>query len=80
MSLRYKSPGCIGLPWWLHGKESTCSAGDAALMETRVQPLSWEDSLEKEMETHSCIHAWGNPWTEETGGLQSMGSQESDTT
>ena len=36
--------------------------------------------LEKEMATHSSILAWETPWTEEPGGLQSMGSQESDTT
>ena len=39
-----------------------------------------EDLLEKEMATHSSILAWEIPWTEETGGLQSMGSQESDRT
>ena len=37
-------------------------------------------SLEKEMATHSSILAWEIPWTEEPGRLQSMGSQESDTT
>ena len=37
-----------------------------------------EDSLEKEMAIHSSILAWEIPWTEEPGGLQSMGSQESD--
>ena len=37
--------------------------------------LSWEDPLEKERETHSRIFAWRTPWTEEPGGLQSMGSQ-----
>ena len=40
-----------------------------------VQSLAWEDPLEKEMETHSSILAWKIPWTEEPGGLQSMGSQ-----
>ena len=40
-----------------------------------VQPLGWEDTLEKEMTTHSSILAWRIPWTEEPGGLQSMGSQ-----
>ena len=40
--------------------------------------LGWEDSLEKEMETHSSILAWEMPWTEDPGRLQSMGSQESD--
>ena len=43
--------------------------------ETRVQSLGWEDPLEKEMATHSNILAWKIPWTEEPGGLQSMGLQ-----
>ena len=51
-----------------------------AVRETRVRSLGWEDPLEKEMATHSSILAWRIPWTEEPGGLQSMGSQESDTT
>ena len=42
--------------------------------ETRFQSLSLEDALEKEMATHSSILAWEIPWTEEPGGLQSMGS------
>ena len=46
-----------------------------AIQETWVQSLGWEDSLEKEMATHSSILAWTTPWTEEPGGLQSMGSQ-----
>ena len=41
----------------------------------RVRSLSWEDPLEKEKATHSSILAWKVPWTEEPGGLQSMGSQ-----
>ena len=40
-----------------------------------VQSLSWEDPLEKEMASHSSIHAWRIPWTEEPDGLWSMGSQ-----
>ena len=40
-----------------------------------VQSLGWEDFLEEEMATHSSILAWRIPWTEEPGGLQSMGSQ-----
>ena len=48
--------------------------------ETRVQSLGREDPLEKEMTAHSSILAWEIPWTEEPGGLQSMGLQESDTT
>ena len=51
-----------------------------ALQETRVWFLGWKDPLEKEMEIHSSILAWEIPWTEEPGGLQSMGSQELDTT
>ena len=43
--------------------------------ETWVQSLGWEDALEKEMATHSSILAWKISWTEEPGGLQSMGSQ-----
>ena len=43
--------------------------------ETRVPSLGWEDLLEKGMATHSSILAWRIPWTEEPGGLQSMGSQ-----
>ena len=44
------------------------------MRETRVQSLSWEDLLEKEMATHSNIHAWKIPWTEEPGRMQSKGS------
>ena len=43
--------------------------------ETWVRSLGREDPLEKEMATHSSILAWEIPWTEEPGGLQSMGSQ-----
>ena len=43
--------------------------------ETRVLSLGWEDPLEKDVATHSNILAWRIPWTEEPGGLQSMGSQ-----
>ena len=46
-----------------------------AMRETWVRSLGWEDPLEKEMATHSSILAWRIPWTEELGGLQSMGSQ-----
>ena len=46
-----------------------------AMRETRVRSLGWEDLLEKGMATHSSILAWRIPWTEELGGLQSMGSQ-----
>ena len=46
-----------------------------AMQETQIQALGQEDPLEKEMATHSRIPAWRIPWTEEPGGLQSMGSQ-----
>ena len=51
-----------------------------AMWETWVRSLGREDPLEKEMATHSIILAWRSPWTEELGGLQSMGRKESDTT
>ena len=42
--------------------------------------IFYSDAVEKEMATHSSILAYGSPWTEEPGRLQSVGSQESDTT
>ena len=68
-----------------------CSMGDASLIaqlvknlpavqDIHVQFLSWKDPLEREMATHSSILDWRIPRTEEPGGLQFMGSQESDTT
>ena len=45
------------------------------MQETQVRSLGREDPLEKGMATHSSILAWEIPWTEEPGGLQSMGSQ-----
>ena len=58
-----------GLPWWLRGKESACNARDLG------PSLDWEDPLEKGTATHSNILAWRISWTEDPGGLQSMGSQ-----
>ena len=46
-----------------------------AMQETQVQSLDWEDPLEKGMITHSSILHWRLPWTEEAGGLLSIGSQ-----
>ena len=46
-----------------------------AMQEIQVRFLGQEDPLEKEMATHSSILAWKISWTEEPGGLQSMGSQ-----
>ena len=51
------------------GKASACNAGDW------VRSLGWEDPLEKEMATHSSTLAWKILWMEESGRLQSMGSQ-----
>ena len=50
------------------------------MQETRVQTLGGEDPLEKKMAAHSSVLAWEIPWSEEPGGLQSRGSQESDMT
>ena len=57
------------LLWWISGKEPTCNARDPGWT------LGQEDPLEKEMATHPNILVWEIPWTEEPGGLQSMGSQ-----
>jgi len=45
------------------------------MQETWIQSLGHEDLMKKGMATHSSILAWETPWTEEPGGLQSMGSQ-----
>ena len=50
-----------------------------AMQETWVQSLGWEDSLEKGMATYSSILAWRTPWTEEPGGLWSLGLKKSQT-
>ena len=47
----------------------------SAVQETQVWSLGQEDPLEEEMATHCSVLAWRVPWTEEPGGLQSMGSQ-----
>ena len=62
------------LPRWLSSIKNP-----PAKQETRVPSLGQEDPLEKEMTTHSSILTWEIPWTEEPGGLQSMGSQKSQT-
>ena len=59
-----------GLPRCTSGKEPALS-----IHETHVQFLGGEDPLKEEIATHSSILAWRIPWTEEPGGLQSMGSQ-----
>ena len=63
----------MGFPHSSVGKESACQAEDPGF-------LNQEDPLEKEMAMHSSLLAWRIPWTEKPGGLESMGSQELDTT
>ena len=58
-----------GFPGGPDGKEFACNAGDVGLIP------GWEDPLKKGMATHSSIFAWRTPWTEDSGGLQSMGLQ-----
>ena len=58
---------------WLSGKRILLPTQE--IQETLIQSLGLEDPLEKDMATHSNILAWEIPWTEEPGGLQSMGSQ-----
>ena len=73
-----------GLPWCLRGFNifpvrsflvAQLVKNPPAMQEIWVQSLDWEDPLEKEMAIHSSILAWRIPWTEEPGGLQSMGLQ-----
>ena len=67
-------PGEMGFPHGSVGKLSACNAGDPGLIPGLGR------SLEEGMATHSSILAWRIPWTEEPGGLQSMGLQELDMT
>ena len=62
----------VGLPQWLIGKESACNSGAAGDMSSI--PGS-DDPLEQDMATHPSTLAWRIAWTEEPGGLQSIGSQ-----
>ena len=68
---------------WLESLLSAPSSLDSlkkknlpATQDTWIQSLGWEDPLEKRMTTHTSILAWRNPWTEEPGGIQSMGHKE----
>ena len=63
----------LGLPRWLSGKESSCQCRKHR--RHGFDSLSRENPLEEEMATQSSILAWKIPWTEESGGLQSIGSQ-----
>ena len=59
----------MDFPGGSHGKESACNVGDLGLIPGLGRPL------EEGMASHSSIFAWRIPWTEEPGGLQSMGLQ-----
>ena len=62
-------PGDVGFPDGADSEESAFNAGDSGLIPGQ------DDHLERGMATHSSILAWRIPWTEEPGGLRSMGSQ-----
>ena len=64
---------CEPIPWAF--LEAQMVKNLPAVQDTQVQSLDWEDPLEKEMAAHSSILAWEIPWSEELGGLQSMGLQ-----
>ena len=62
--------------WYFHSfPGGSAIKNPQAMQEKQVECLSWEDPLENRMATHSSILAWRIPWTEECGGLQSMGSK-----
>ena len=64
---------------WLASQVAQMVKNPPTMQKTQVQSLGQEDPLEKELATHFSILAWRIPWTGEPGQLQSMGSQESDT-
>ena len=78
-----KSIICRGLPRWCSGKESTCQWGFIAPTNAPAGDLGLIPRLRRSPGggngTHSNILAWRIPWTKEPGGLQSMGSQKSQT-
>ena len=65
----------LQVSWGLRLWSLPAYLGTLILPRGRAQSLGWEDPLEKEMATHSSILPWEIQWTEEPGGLQSMGSQ-----
>ena len=78
---RYAAPECSSLYTLFQGFfGSSVIKIMPAMHETWVRPLGQEEPLEEGMATHSSILAWETPRTEEPGGLQSRGLQESDTT
>ena len=70
--------GCLS--YWLDFPGGSVVKNPPAMQEMWVRSLGQEDSLEKEVATHSSILAWKTPWTEEPNRLQSMGLQELDMT
>ena len=62
-------------PWGHKELDMTEQLSLSLMQETWVRSLSREDPLEKDMGTHSSVLAWEIPWTEEPGGLQSVGSR-----
>ena len=66
---------CIGRQILYHRAQ-----GSLPLQEMQARSLGWEDPSEKETATHFSILAWRIPWTEKSGGLQSMGLRKSDMT
>ena len=66
-----------GIPWWLPLTSLVAQTIKhlPAMWETRLRSLGWKDPPEKEMATHSSTLAWEISWTEEPGGLQSLGWQ-----
>ena len=65
-------PVCTGFPC---GSVVKNPSAMKETQEMKFRSLGWGDPLEEEMATHSSILAWRLPWTEEPGGLQSVGSQ-----
>ena len=66
---------CLGLPWWLSGKECFRNVGDTGLIPGLGRSQAWKDLLEKEMATHSSILDLEIPWTQEPARQRSMGLQ-----
>ena len=78
--LCFLSHACLGLPWWLSSKESTCNAGDH-LQSRRHRFSLWVKKIPwRRKRQPSPIFLPKIPWTEEPGGPQSMESQEQDLT
>ena len=70
-----KLPSLWATERWIKGPQEEQGIDSIMYQETRVQSLGEEDTLEKGTAIHSSILAWETPWTEEPGGLKSMGSQ-----